>query len=170
MRAVRLGAPGHPVEDADVPMPPCGPRDVLVRGLRVVDPVCLHYLVTCAGRRQDVLLGDLPARAPHRPPHGGRDGAGGRRRRLGDVGGATPPRPGRGPSAIDLPVDAYRDLIGSNDHLLSELYELVAMADAGVLDLTDVVTHTVPLQVIDINGVLDALDRHQAPVRAVVVP
>jgi hypothetical protein len=44
------------------------------------------------------------------------------------------------------------------------------MADAGVLDLTDVVTHTVPLQVIDINGVLDALDRHQAPVRAVVVP
>jgi propanol-preferring alcohol dehydrogenase len=82
-----------------------------------------------------------------------------------------------GLSAIDLPVDTYRDLIGreaeligSNDHLLSELYELVAMADAGVLDLTDVVTHTVPLQAVDINGVLDALDRHQAPVRTVVVP
>ncbi|WP_396221645.1 alcohol dehydrogenase catalytic domain-containing protein, partial [Gemmatimonas sp.] len=31
MRAVRLRAPGHPVEDADIPMPPCGPGDVLVR-------------------------------------------------------------------------------------------------------------------------------------------
>ena len=82
-----------------------------------------------------------------------------------------------GLSDIDLPVDTYRDLIGreaeligSNDHLLSELYELVGMADAGVLDLTDVVTHTVPLQARDINAVLDALDRHQAPVRTVVVP
>ena len=82
-----------------------------------------------------------------------------------------------GLSNIDLPVDTYRDLIGreaeligSNDHLLSELYELVGMADAGVLDLTDVVTHTVPLQARDINGVLDALDRNQAPVRTVVIP
>jgi len=82
-----------------------------------------------------------------------------------------------GLSDIDLPVDTYRDLIGreaeligSNDHLLSELYELVGMADAGVLDLSDVVTHTVPLQARDINAVLDALDRHQAPVRTVVVP
>lgn len=82
-----------------------------------------------------------------------------------------------GLSDIHLPVDTYRDLIGreaeligSNDHLLSELYELVEMADQGILDLTDVVTHTVPLLARDINGVLDALDRHEAPVRTVVVP
>ena len=31
MRAVRLPAPGHRVEDAEVPMPSCGPGDVLVR-------------------------------------------------------------------------------------------------------------------------------------------
>lgn len=82
-----------------------------------------------------------------------------------------------GLSDVDLSVDTYRDLIGreaeligSNDHLLSELYELVEMADKGILDLSDVVTHTVPLLARDINGVLDALDRHQAPVRTVVVP
>jgi propanol-preferring alcohol dehydrogenase len=82
-----------------------------------------------------------------------------------------------GLSDIDLPVDTYRDLIGreaeligSNDHLLSELYELVEMADKGILNLADVVMHTVPLQARDINGVLDALDRHAAPVRTVIVP
>ncbi|WP_373057859.1 alcohol dehydrogenase catalytic domain-containing protein [Gemmatimonas sp.] len=82
-----------------------------------------------------------------------------------------------GLSDINLPVDTYRDLIGreaeligSNDHLLSELYELVEMAEKGILDLTDVVTNTVPLQARDINAVLDALARHEAPVRTVVVP
>jgi propanol-preferring alcohol dehydrogenase len=82
-----------------------------------------------------------------------------------------------GLSDINLPVDTYRDLIGreaeligSNDHLLSELYELVEMADKGILNLADVVMHTVPLQAQDINGVLDALDRHAAPIRTVIVP
>lgn len=82
-----------------------------------------------------------------------------------------------GLSDSNLAVDTYRDLIGreaeligSNDHLLSELYELVEMAEKGILDLTDVVTNTVPLQARDINAVLDALARHEAPVRTVVVP
>ncbi|QJR37409.1 zinc-binding dehydrogenase [Gemmatimonas groenlandica] len=82
-----------------------------------------------------------------------------------------------GLSDINLSVDTYRDLIGreaeligSNDHLLSELYELVEMADKGILNLADVVTNTVPLQARDINAVLDALARHEAPVRTVVVP
>ncbi len=82
-----------------------------------------------------------------------------------------------GLSDVHVPVNSYRDLIGreaeligSNDHLLSELYELVEMADRGILDLTDVVTHSVPLLAPEINGVLDALDRHEAPIRTVVVP
>jgi 2-desacetyl-2-hydroxyethyl bacteriochlorophyllide A dehydrogenase len=345
MRAVRLPAPGHPVEDAEVPMPHCGPGDVLVRvraagichsdvhyragrsrveplpltlghevageiaevGQHVLnhsvgDAVCLHYLVTCggcddclAGREQFCATGKMlghftdggwaeyiavPARnavpLPHRVPfaqgavmmcssatslHALRKGrlkvgetvlvvgAGGLgmsavqlARALGaadviavdrdplklalaerfgartiratdlspdevvaqvramtkgrgvDVALELVGKPdtmrtalqslaplGRavvvGLSDIDLSVDTYRDLIGreaeligSNDHLLSELYELVEMADKGILDLSDVVTHTVPLQARDINGVLDALDRHAAPVRTVVVP
>lgn len=82
---------------------------------------------------------------------------------------------GLNPSAV--PVDTYRDLIGreveligSNDHLLSELHELVELARIGRLDLRDVVTNTVPLDAAAINDVLDALDRYQAPVRTVIVP
>lgn len=77
----------------------------------------------------------------------------------------------------EIPVDTYRDLIGreveligSNDHLLSELHELVELAAIGRLDLRDVVTHAVPLDADAINEVLDALDRYQAPVRTVIVP
>lgn len=78
---------------------------------------------------------------------------------------------------IAVPVDSYRDiigreaeLIGSNDHLRSELEELMIMASTGRLDLRHVVTNTVPLDADAINGVLDALDRHAAPVRTVIVP
>lgn len=78
---------------------------------------------------------------------------------------------------VDVPVDTYRDLIGreaeligSNDHLLGELHELMEHARLGQLDLSEVVTNTVPLDAGAINGVLDALDRGAAPVRTVVVP
>jgi propanol-preferring alcohol dehydrogenase len=78
---------------------------------------------------------------------------------------------------VAVPVDSYRDiigreaeLIGSNDHLRSELEELMTMAAEGHLDLRHVVTNTVTLDADAINGVLDALDRHAAPVRTVIVP
>jgi propanol-preferring alcohol dehydrogenase len=76
-----------------------------------------------------------------------------------------------------VPIDTYRDiigreaeLIGSNDHLLGELEELTAMAARGALVLDEVVTNRVPLDAAAINGVLDALEAHRAPVRTVVVP
>ncbi len=78
---------------------------------------------------------------------------------------------------VPVPIDSYRDLIGaeaeligSNDHLLSELEELTDMAARGALVLNDVVTHRVGLDADAINGVLDALEQHRAPVRTVVVP
>ncbi len=78
---------------------------------------------------------------------------------------------------VPVRVDTYRDLIGreaeligSNDHLLSELHELMGYAASGALDLGPVVTNTVPLDAAAINAVLDALDRHAAPVRTVIVP
>ncbi len=74
-------------------------------------------------------------------------------------------------------VDTYRDLIGrdaeligSNDHLLTELHELVDLAAGGRLQLHDVVTQRVPLEAAAINGVLDALEAGRAPVRTVVIP
>ncbi|MBL0938324.1 MAG: zinc-binding dehydrogenase [Gemmatimonadaceae bacterium] len=76
-----------------------------------------------------------------------------------------------------LPVDTYRGLIGrevtlvgSNDHTLRELEELMGYAADGRLRLHDVVAATVPLDAAAINGVLDALERGQAPTRTVVVP
>ena len=78
---------------------------------------------------------------------------------------------------VPVPVDTYRDLIGregeligSNDHLLSELEELTAMAARGALVLDSVVTQRVPLEAAAINAVLDALEQHRAPARTVVVP
>ena len=78
---------------------------------------------------------------------------------------------------VPVPVDTYRDLIGregeligSNDHLLSELEELTAMAARGALTLDSVVTQRVPLDEAAINAVLDALEQHRAPARTVVVP
>jgi 2-desacetyl-2-hydroxyethyl bacteriochlorophyllide A dehydrogenase len=74
-------------------------------------------------------------------------------------------------------LDTYRDLlgpegelIGSNDHTLGELHELIAFAESGALDLADVVTRTVPLEADAVNGVLDALEGFRAPLRTVIAP
>lgn len=76
-----------------------------------------------------------------------------------------------------LPVDTYRGLIGreatligSNDHTLRELEELMRYAADGRLQLGEVVAATVPLEAAAINAVLDALEEGKAPTRTVVVP
>ncbi len=62
------------------------------------------------------------------------------------------------------------EVIGANDHLLQELPTLVEMARRGILDISRVVTRTVPLEAAPINETLDALERWDAGVRTVVVP
>jgi propanol-preferring alcohol dehydrogenase len=76
-----------------------------------------------------------------------------------------------------LELDPYREilgreaeLIGSNDHTLAELSELIAFVERGALDLSHAVTATVPLEAAAINGVLDALEQNRGGVRMVVVP
>ena len=76
-----------------------------------------------------------------------------------------------------LTLDPYREilgreaeLIGSNDHTLAEVSEVLAFAERDALDLSHAVTQTVPLEAAAINGVLDALEANCAGVRAVVVP
>ncbi len=76
-----------------------------------------------------------------------------------------------------LEVDTYSDLLGreaevmgASDHLLQELPLLLEYARRGVLDLSDVVTRTVPLQANAINRVLDDLGAYGAGVRSVIVP
>lgn len=82
-----------------------------------------------------------------------------------------------GISEKPLEVDTYHhllgpetELIGSNDHLLQELPQLVEFARRGVLDLSRIVTRTVPLEAGAINAVMDGLEHFSDDVRAVVVP
>jgi propanol-preferring alcohol dehydrogenase len=76
-----------------------------------------------------------------------------------------------------LELDPYREilgreaeLIGSNDHTLAEITEVIELVERGALDLSPAVTATVPLDAVAINGVLDALEQGRAGVRTVVLP
>jgi D-arabinose 1-dehydrogenase-like Zn-dependent alcohol dehydrogenase len=76
-----------------------------------------------------------------------------------------------------LVLDAYREIlgtesevIGSNDHLLHELPLLMSFVCHGLLDLSQVVQRTIPLQDKDINGVLDSLEQYKGKVRTVITP
>ena len=62
------------------------------------------------------------------------------------------------------------ELIGSNDHHLQELPMLVDMARKKVLDISRVVSRTVPLDAGAINSTLDALEKFSSDVRTVIVP
>ena len=62
------------------------------------------------------------------------------------------------------------EVIGCADHLLHELPLLLEFARRGALDLSDVVTNTVPLEARAVNEVLDALERFGGHVRTVITP
>jgi propanol-preferring alcohol dehydrogenase len=62
------------------------------------------------------------------------------------------------------------EIIGSNDHLLSELPLLVEMARRGILDTSRVVSQVIPLEADKINRRLDDLEQFTSDVRAVIVP
>ena len=74
-------------------------------------------------------------------------------------------------------LDTYRELlgkeaeiIGCNDHLRAELAPLVELARTGALDVSRVVSRTIPLDAAAINATLDALDRFADGVRTVIEP
>jgi threonine dehydrogenase-like Zn-dependent dehydrogenase len=76
-----------------------------------------------------------------------------------------------------IEIDTYHELIGpeteiigSNDHLLQELPLLMEYARRGVLDLSRVVSRTIPLDAATINRTLDELEQFGSEVRTVIVP
>src|SRR5258706_2615398 len=76
-----------------------------------------------------------------------------------------------------LEIDTYNELlgnevelIGSNDHHLQELPLLVEMARRKILDTSQMVTKTVPLDAEEINQALDDLEKFSSDVRTVIVP
>lgn len=62
------------------------------------------------------------------------------------------------------------ELIGSNDHHLQELPLLVDLARRKILDISQVVTKTIPLDADAINAALDNLEKFGGDVRTVIVP
>jgi 2-desacetyl-2-hydroxyethyl bacteriochlorophyllide A dehydrogenase len=62
------------------------------------------------------------------------------------------------------------EVIGCSDHLLHEMPLLLEYARRGQLDLSDVVTRTVPLDAGAVNETLDALERFGGEVRTVITP
>lgn len=76
-----------------------------------------------------------------------------------------------------LSIDTYTELlgresevIGAADHLLQELPLLIEYARRGILDLSDVITRTVPLDADVINESLDRLQVFGGGVRTVITP
>lgn len=62
------------------------------------------------------------------------------------------------------------ELIGSNDHHLAELPLLVDLARRKILDVSKIVTKTIPLDAEEINQALDDLENFSGGVRTVIVP
>ena len=62
------------------------------------------------------------------------------------------------------------EIIGVSDHLASEMPELLELTRTGALDLSQVVTRTVPLEAGAVNAVLDRLDKFGDDVRVVITP
>ncbi len=62
------------------------------------------------------------------------------------------------------------EVIGCSDHLLHEMPLLLEYARRGQLDLSGVVTRTVPLDAGAVNETLDALERFGGEVRTVITP
>lgn len=73
-------------------------------------------------------------------------------------------------------IDSYeaicseKEIIGVSDHLLSEIPFLLDLAEQGKLDLSQVVTKTVPLEADAINEVHHQLQDYQADIRTVIKP
>jgi propanol-preferring alcohol dehydrogenase len=66
-------------------------------------------------------------------------------------------------------IGCEAEIIGSNDHLLEELPFLIDMACRKVLDTSQVVSQTIPLDAEKINQRLDDLENFTEDVRAVIV-
>ena len=67
-----------------------------------------------------------------------------------------------------IPKEAQ--IIGCSDHLLQELPLLVELVRRGALDLSSVITRTVPLDAEAINAALDDLEAFGPEVRTVITP
>jgi propanol-preferring alcohol dehydrogenase len=67
-------------------------------------------------------------------------------------------------------INKEAEVIGVSDHLAQEIPLLIELARQGKLDLSEVITHTVPLDADAINDTLDRLERFSDAIRVVITP
>jgi propanol-preferring alcohol dehydrogenase len=67
-------------------------------------------------------------------------------------------------------INKEAEIIGVSDHLAQEIPELIEWVRQGALDLSRVITRTVPLDAKEINRVLDNLESFGKDVRVVITP
>jgi propanol-preferring alcohol dehydrogenase len=67
-------------------------------------------------------------------------------------------------------INKEAEIIGVSDHLAQEIPELIELVQRGSLDLSSVVTRTIPLEAAAINQILDGLDSFSSDVRVVITP
>jgi propanol-preferring alcohol dehydrogenase len=67
-------------------------------------------------------------------------------------------------------INREAEIIGVSDHLAQEIPQLIEWVRQGALDLSQVITRTVPLEAGTVNRVLDNLDVFSEDVRVVIVP
>ena len=73
-------------------------------------------------------------------------------------------------SAYHELINKEAEVIGVSDHLATELPRLLDFARSRKLDLTNVITRTIPLDAASINDTLDRLEKFSDDVRTVIVP
>ncbi len=67
-------------------------------------------------------------------------------------------------------INKEAEIIGVSDHLAQELPKLLEWVRQGKLDLSEVITRTVPLEQEAVNQVLDSLEGFSEEVRVVILP
>lgn len=67
-------------------------------------------------------------------------------------------------------INKEAEIVGVSDHLAAELPDLLAIAQAGKLDLRNAITRMLPLEADAINGALDRLETFQTGLREVITP
>jgi len=67
-------------------------------------------------------------------------------------------------------VGKEAEIIGVSDHLAQEIPQLIEWTRSGKLDFSDVVAEKIPLDVDEINKVLDNLDEFSEEIRVVITP
>lgn len=67
-------------------------------------------------------------------------------------------------------INKEAEIIGVSDHLAQEIPLLIELVSHGKIDVSGVITKTVPLEAGAVNDALDSLERFDSEVRMVVVP